>query len=411
MHSVLLFLVLVLFAVANPGENAGDVLESEFVATYSSSSIGNVITQFYPADQTRPPRYGVDEYRIRFTTETVDGEPVEIVAQMYIPRTDQPETLPVYVMGAGSTGLADTCAPTNERPEVQNWGSYRAFLMTIATQGYITIMPNYAGLDDPDRIQPYYVSEMEARVLLDAGRAVYTFFDADSPVMPLESAATPNDQVILSGYSQGGHAVLAAKDLLADYAPELPVVGVIAYAPARNMQNHMEVLPQLAPFRMVAWADYYGDDRVNLNEIFDDRWLPDLEADALTMCVGEAVGHFSARPDEMYRPEFLEALQNETLDEDYPALYELFELNNPGFVPSDLPTLMTQAPGDHSLPMDAYEQFMDAYCAAGNHMTMLLNERVTHLRARQESYRDVLEWMDALIAGETLRDDCDAYRG
>lgn len=400
--SLLLALVL-LFA---PGDDPGTVLDSEYVATYSATTIADVINQFYPPEQVRSARYNVDEYRVRLLSSDADGQPIEIVAQMYVPNTSEETSLPVFVMGAGSTGLDDRCAPSNERPEVQNWGSYRAFLMTMATQGYIAIMPDYAGFNDPDRIQPYYVAEMAGHVLLDAGRAVYSFFDEDAEWLSVETGVTPRDTVFLVGYSQGGQSVFAAKDLWETYAPDLPVEGVVAYASVTNMQSHMLHLPQLAPFRMYAWADYYGEDKVDLNAIFTDHWLPTLEEDVLRLCVMDAVGYFSGNADEMYRPEFLEALENETLDEDYPALYELFELNNPGFVPNEIPALIVQGTGDHTLPMDVHERFVERYCAAGNHLTQLINDRVTHLRARQESYGEVLDWLQTIVDGETPREDC-----
>ena len=401
------FLLALLLMLA-PGDDPGSVLESEFVATYAASTIGDVIDQFYPPEQARSARYSVDEYRVRLLSTNADGEPIEIVAQLYVPSVAEPVDLPVFVMGAGSTGLADRCAPSNERPEVQNWGSYRAYLLSIATQGYIAIMPDYAGFNDPDSIQPYYVAEMAGRVLLDAGRAVYAFFDEDDGWLSVENAAAPSDTVLLVGYSQGGQTVFAAKDMWETYAPDLPVAGVVAYASVTNMQSHMLGLPQLAPFRLYAWADYYGADRVHLDDVFADRWLESLEEDVLSLCVMDAVGYYSANASEMYRPEFLEALENATLDEDYPELYDLFELNNPGFVPNDIPALIVQGTGDHTLPMDVHERFIERYCEVGNQVTELIYDSVVHLRARQESYGEVLDWMQAVVNGETPRSDCPA---
>ncbi len=378
----------------------GDILESEFVTTHSVETIQRIVENFYPPEHLLDAQYTVDEYTVRLESTGKDGEPIEILAQLYIPQTEGP--LPVYVFGAGSSGLVDKCAPSQEDPAVQNWGSYRAFMLSIATQGYIAILPDYAGFNDPDSIQPYYVAEMAGRVLLDAGKAVYELYDSGQ----IEAGATPDDRVFIAGYSQGGQSIFAAKDLWEDYAPDLPVAGVIGYAPVTNQQSHMQTLPQLATYRMYAWADYYGEDKVNLDEIFADYWLPTLEDDVLSMCVFEAVGHFSARADEMYRPGFLAALQNNTMAEDYPALHELFEINNPGTVYNEIPALIVQGADDWSLPMDAHNLFKSRYCEAGNSLTELINTEISHLVARQMSYRDVFEWMEGIINGETLRNDC-----
>jgi pimeloyl-ACP methyl ester carboxylesterase len=403
-----LLLALAVFGPARaqtPDDLRGAVIESEFVATHSAADINRMIASFYPAEQVLPARFAADEYRVRFGSLYQKDQPIEILAQVFIPRAEQPAEFPVFVMGAGSTGLADKCAPSQERPAVQSWGNYKTFLLTIATQGYIVIMPDYAGFNDPDRIQPYYVAEMAGRVLLDAGRAVYDLFAPEAGYAQPENAA-PLDAVFVAGYSQGGQSVFAAKDLWAAYAPELPLAGIIGYAPVTNMQSHMLTLPQLTPYRLYAWVDYYGADKVPLEEIFTDYWLPTLEDDVLNLCVMDAVGRFSANPAEMYRPAFLEALQNGTVGALFPELNELLELNNPGFVQNDIPALIVQGTEDRTLPMAVHERFVERYCAAGNRLTELVHAGVNHFNARQVSYHEVLDWMQQIVGGQTPPQDC-----
>lgn len=402
---IFLALLLIVFAADDPAP--GDILQSEHMTTHDIAAIRPIVTNFYPPDQVIAPRYTVDEYQIRLTSLDRDGAPIEILAQLYIPRTDDAVALPVYVMGAGSSGLVDACAPSREQPAVQNWGSYRAFLLSIATQGYITIMPDYAGFNDPDSIQPYYVAEMAGKVMLDAGRAVYNLYDSGTDWQTEPTGVTPAELVFMAGYSQGGQSIFAAKDMWQDYAPELPLAGVIGYAPVVNMQYHMLRLPQLAPYRIYAWADYYGGDLVNIEDVFADFWLTTLEEDVLRLCVIDAAGYFSASPAELYRPEFLEALQNETLAEDYPTLYELFEKNNPGFVPNDVPALIIQGTLDNTLPMWVHEAFVEPYCETGNHLTEFIAEDVTHFTVRQVSYRFVMDWMQTIADGEVPPNDCE----
>lgn len=387
------------FADLDPGQ----IVESQFIATHEMSEINNLITGFYEADQVMPARYAVDEYQIRFRSVYRDGEPIVILAQFFVPRVSEVEDFPVYVMGAGSSGLDDRCAPSREQPAVQNWGSYKLFLMSIATQGYITMLPDYAGFNDPDRIQPYYVAEMAGRVLLDGARAAYNWFDTEAAE---DVSAAPQDAVILSGYSQGGQSIFAAKDMWQTYAPEIPLAGVVGYAPVTNMQSHMLNLPQMAPYRMFAYADYYGADQVPLDEIFADLWLPTLEEDVLSKCVFEAAGYFSANPAELYRPEFLEALRKGTLEESYPTLAELLNINNPGFVQNEVPALIVQGTEDTTIPMSLHEKFVEGYCGAGNRLTEAIYPGVSHFHVREHSYRTVLDWMATVAAGESPREDC-----
>lgn len=397
----LLSLLLAVPALAQ--SDAGQIITSEFVATHSTSEINPLIAGFYEPDQVMPARYAVDEYRIYFRSVYRNGEPIDILAQFFVPRADDGEALPVYVMGAGSSGLDDRCAPSREQPAVQNWGSYKLFLMSIATQGYITMLPDYAGFNDPERIQPYYVAEMAGRVMLDGARAAYRWFDTGAAA---DVAVTPQDAVILSGYSQGGQSIFAAKDMWQTYAPDVPLAGIVGYAPVTNMQSHMLNLPQMAPYRMYAYADYYGEDQVPLDEIFADIWLPTFEQDVLSKCVFEAAGYFSANPSELYRRDFLAALRSDTLDEAYPTIAELLDLNNPGFVQNDVPALIVQGTEDTTIPMSLHERFVESYCGVGNRLTEEVYQGVTHFHVREHSYRTVLDWMATVASGESPREDC-----
>ncbi|HYO88424.1 MAG TPA: alpha/beta fold hydrolase [Candidatus Limnocylindrales bacterium] len=380
----------------------GALLDAEFVATHSASEISQLIANFYEPDQVIPAQFAVDEYRIRFQSTYKDDEPIVIVAQFFVPRAEEATNFPVFIAGAGSSGIADQCAPTLEQPAVQNWGSYKLWMLSMATQGYITALPDYAGFNDPDRMQPYYVAEMAGRVMLDAGRAALNW-SAENP----DSPAQAQPAVLLAGYSQGGQTVFAAKDIWETYAPELPLKGIIGFAPVSNMASHMMTLPQLAPYRMVAWEDYYGTDQVDPARVFTDRWLPTLYEDVMRMCVFDAAGFFSANPAELYHPDVLEGLQNGTLDETYPTLAALLELNSPGFVPNDLPALIVQGTEDRTIPMDVHEAFVERYCAAGNWLNEQIHEGANHFHLREISYRETLDWMARTLAGDIDPNTCE----
>lgn len=381
---------------------SGTLLETEFVATHSMSEINQLIANFYEPDQIVPAQFAVDEYRVRFQSVYKNDEPIVIVAQFFVPQVEAETQFPVFVAGAGSSGLADQCAPSLEQPAVQNWGSYKLWMLSMATQGYITILPDYAGFNDSDRMQPYYVAEMAGRVMLDAARTALNWSD-ENP----DSPAQAEQAVLLAGYSQGGQTVFASKDMWEAYAPEVPLVGIIGFAPVTNMASHMLTLSQVAPYRMVAWEDYYGTDQVDPARVFTDHWLPTLYEDAQRLCVFDAVGYFSANPSEMYRPEILAGLQNDTLDEVYPTLAALLELNSPGFVQNDLPALIVQGTEDRTIPMAVHEAFVERYCAAGNFLNELIIQDATHFHLRELSYRPVLEWMARAVVGEFDPNTCE----
>ncbi|MBI5666892.1 MAG: hypothetical protein HZC41_02700 [Chloroflexi bacterium] len=404
MKTLLFFVCLFSATLAQPDIPRGTILASEYVITRSVATINQIIGSFYPPEQALPALYPVDEYRLTFHSEDEAGAPLAIIAQLFVPRVAQPVEFPVLVVGAGTTGLADDCAPSREQPEVHSLGNYRAFVLGFAAQGWIVILPDYAGYNDPDRVQAYYVAELAARVMTDAARAAYDAFAASH--VDVRNAAMPLNRLFLGGYSQGGQAVFAAKDRWADAAPDLPLAGIVAWAPIVDMANHTLYMPPFAPYRMVVWSAYYGSDQVPLAELFADRWLPTLEADALQLCVNEAVIYFSADPETLFRPKFLQALRSGTLDRDFPALHRLLELNSPGNVPSHVPALIVQGTDDNRIPMPVHDGFLRRTCAAGNRVTTLVYEDATHAATRRISYRDVLNWMQSVINGETPPNNC-----
>ena len=353
-------------------------------------------------DQVLPARYAVDEYRMRYASTYRDGEPIVIVTQFFVPRTDEPAAFPVYVNGAGSTGIADQCAPSREQAGVENWGSYRLYMLTMAAQGLITSQPDYAGFNDPDRIQPYYVAEMAGRVVLDAARATLNWSaETDGPV-------TAEPAVIIAGYSQGGQTVFAAKDMWESYAPEVPLKGIIGFAPVTNMASHMLTLSPVAPYRIAAYAEYYGEEQADASRVFTDFWLPTMPEDILAKCVFDAVGYWSRNPAELYRPEILDGLLNDTLDVVYPELDALLKLNSPGFVQNDIPALIVQGTEDATIPMSIHEAFVARYCEAGNVLNTLMYPGADHFHLREMSYRPVLDWIADVIAGDVPPNECEA---
>lgn len=398
----LLLAVIIVPATLAQAPAAGTLLETEFVATHSISEINQLISNFYDPDQIVPAQFAVDEYRVRFESVYKEDEPIIIVAQFFVPRVDTATEFPVFVAGAGSSGLADQCAPSLEQPAVQNWGSYKLWMLSMATQGYITILPDYAGFNDPDRMQPYYVSEMAGRVMLDAARAALNW-SSENP----DSPAQAEQAVLLAGYSQGGQTVFASRDMWETYAPDVPLKGIIGFAPVTNMASHMLTLSPLAPYRMVAWEDYYGTDQVDPARVFTAHWLPTLYDDVMRMCVFDAAGFFSANPAEMYQPDILAGLQNGTLAEVYPTLAALLELNSPGFVQNDLPALIVQGTEDRTIPMAVHEAFVERYCAAGNFLNEIIIQDATHFHLRELSYRATLDWMARAVQGEFDPNTCE----
>jgi pimeloyl-ACP methyl ester carboxylesterase len=136
---------------------------------------------------------------------------------------------PVISWAHGTSGIADSCAPSRD-PK----GPYTVYLArqfgAWLKAGYAIANTDYEGLGTPG-VHPYLVGRSEGRGVVDIVRAS----------RQLDGRLAR--RYVIAGHSQGGHAALFAAALAPKRAPELRLRGVAAYAPA----SHLEVLSQALP--------------------------------------------------------------------------------------------------------------------------------------------------------------------
>lgn len=130
------------------------------------------INSFLPG-QGIQAEFPVETAALRFQVSVEEGVPSPVLAEVFIPiGEDENQRFPLIVYGAGTTGLDEQCAPTREDQSNPVLGNYRNQMIAQASQGYVVVMPNYEGLDNPDRIHYYFNSDIEARSLLGAAKAL-----------------------------------------------------------------------------------------------------------------------------------------------------------------------------------------------------------------------------------------------
>lgn len=375
----------------------GMVTAARYVGRVELAALNGMISSIYPAEQVLPAQYSIDEYELRFTSFGLTNEPLTLLAQLFVPQVAEPQRFPLYVAGAGTTGIDDHCAPSLEDPAVRDMGNYRGHMLTYATQGYIVALPDYEGFNDPDRIHHYFVAELEGRALLDAARAVYSYFSFPPPP---ETQARPAGDIFFAGYSQGGHAAFAARDLAATYAPELRVAGAIGYGPTTDIAALLREGPRFAPYLIYAYADLYGAAAIDANAILLPPWSANLAADVLARCVDDIFDDYPNIAQEIYQPAFLDALYNNRLEETFPQVQARFAQNSSGLTPSPIAGLILQGLDDTIVTPATQQAFVDQLCRAGGNLTYLTYPGVVHFNTRQVSYVDTLAWMAQLGRGE-----------
>ena len=144
-------------------------------------------------------QYDIDSYRIEYPTTNIDGTAGMASGLLTIPKSTDFQ-FPLLILQHGTVGSRDDVPSELE-------GGYELGQI-FGTLGFAVIQPDYLGLGINPGIHPYVHADSEAWVALDLMEHVLENYETNAPDRYL------NDQIFISGYSQGGHAGMAIHRLL-----------------------------------------------------------------------------------------------------------------------------------------------------------------------------------------------------
>ena len=139
---------------------------------------------------------------VLYTTATDRGKTAAVSGAVSVPKGKPPkEGWPVITFAHGTTGIADSCAPsritagspmagavTYIDPQIEEW----------VKAGYAVVRTDYRGLGTPKEVHPYLIGE-------PAGRSVVDIVNAARDL-----GLKIGKKYLIAGHSQGGHAALWA---------------------------------------------------------------------------------------------------------------------------------------------------------------------------------------------------------
>lgn len=167
-----------------------NICTSQSLVSYEK--IGTKSLEQMMADYSFLIQTGVDHYRVLYTTVDVTGVPDTASGLITVPLLND-NIYPVCIHQHGTvSGREDV--PSNLRGGFEIGEVASGFNM-------IAISPDYLGLGTSRGQHPYIHADSEAWVALDMYSALDEFLDA------VDYAR--NDQIFVTGYSQGGHASMA----------------------------------------------------------------------------------------------------------------------------------------------------------------------------------------------------------
>lgn len=206
-------------AYQNWVEESTGLISSELVASTDAEDAGR-----WPEV---PHDYDVDNFKLVYYTNDAHGVPTAVSGLISVPANTECDEFPMIAYCHG------TVASTTNVPSYMNYAG--EITQALASGGFITVGPDYLGYGESESsgLHPYYHAETEATTTIDMIDAGREFLESN--------VVSDNGQVLVTGYSQGGHAAMATLK----YAHENNIVdpiGIIGGAPLSGAYNQSEVM-------------------------------------------------------------------------------------------------------------------------------------------------------------------------
>jgi alpha-beta hydrolase superfamily lysophospholipase len=344
-------------------------------------------------EEMRSGSFNTRMWRMLYVSTNSDGESVAVSALLVAPVAPPPEGgYPLVAVGHGSVGIGQECAPSVDphRPSGSGPSSYDMFVAPLVNAGYVVVMSDYQGLGAPGA-SSYLLGALEARNVLDSARAAFAF-----------PGITLQPDLLIWGQSQGGHAALFAGELAPTYAPELSVLGVVAEAPAANLETIFARLIEansrggtvsLPLMTVAAWAQEYPE--IHINALLTPRGKDILYTVVEDTCLVPAfLATLFDRPSDLIRPRALDRIST------------IVDANTPQFGPYAMPVLIVQGEADDAVPVETTRSFVEGMCRAGTSVTYRAYDGIGHIEVIDAAHADVLSWMEQVSKGNVPSSTC-----
>lgn len=203
--------------------------------------------------------YDIILYTLKYQTIDAKGNLVPASGLVVIPVTSDAKPLLTFAHG--------TMLNSNNVPSKA--GSGREAGLLFATEGYLSVLPDFLGLGSSEGLHLYMHAETEATATIDMLRAVKN--------MAKELNLSLNEQLFITGYSQGGHVAMAThKFIQEEYNSEFTVTASAPLAGPHDISGIMldtlllqkpYIEPAFLPYLLFSYNEAY-DLYNDINSIF-----------------------------------------------------------------------------------------------------------------------------------------------
>jgi hypothetical protein len=198
MRSILLsiFLLLCIPVSAHENPNGPILVSHELVKAYSKDDVKAVWKEKGVPSIALPVKLGMDVYEIIYQVPWIDGTMRQASGIYYVPKTDKP--VPFVMYGHGTR--------IEKHRDITDKDAQQFICMAFATDGYAAMFPDYYGIGKGEGKHLYQHAWSEAQSF------IYMLYAVDEFNKKL--GLKHDGQLFLTGYSQGGHASMAAHKYL-----------------------------------------------------------------------------------------------------------------------------------------------------------------------------------------------------
>jgi pimeloyl-ACP methyl ester carboxylesterase len=188
-------------------------------------------------------KYAVEGIAVRYSSVDAFGEPIIVSGALFIPVG--PDNLPLLSIQHGTETKRERVASVHPQNSVEGTVG-----LITASLGYFSAVPDYPGFGVSDEMHPYLHAGSLVPCVVDLMRAGKTIAAGHSINL--------NDQLFLTGYSEGGYVSLALqKKLEEDLSEEFNLTASAPLAGPYDLKGTIDTIFLAENYASSAYAGYF----------------------------------------------------------------------------------------------------------------------------------------------------------
>ena len=331
---------------------------------------------------------------ITYVSDDAHGQPIVVSGTIAVPAGAPPKDgWPVLSWAHGTTGYADTCAPsadTADGPDHDYLGPVNRVLDAWIAKGYAVVQTDYEGLGTPGG-HPYINGTSEADTVVDIVRAARAL------------DASIGKRWVVAGHSQGGQAALFTAQAGAERAPELELKGAVSIAPGgvglsgtvdylRSNRPGAEAAEAFLP--VILLGAHAAEPAIDPDALVTPQAAPLLTA-ARTGCLAQIRAVPPVPPAQVFAP-----------NADVGPLTRYLDAQDPSRVTPTVPTLIAQGTADAAVAQPGTDALVKSLCGRGVHVDYRVYAGQDHRGSVSASLADAQDFVARVMAGEPTPTTC-----